>query len=303
MRRLKPYLQLVRLPNVFTAAADSVAGWLLAGGSPRNVVGWAPLALASMTIYAAGIAWNDYFDYEIDLIERPGRPLPSGRISRRFAGLLAAGLAFVGLASASLAGPGPAAVALALVGCILAYNVGLKRTPLGPWAMGSCRGLDVLLGLVGASGLAFGGNGGLLVVVALVAYIAGVTYISRSEVVEGPAQGTSLGLGLQVAAIAGLLVAAFRPSLFSNPSLNRPLIPVEGLLILVLVAWSIVWAGAGALREQTGLSRRKAVKTGVLALVWLHVGVVAAVRGVPEALLVAAWWPPAFLLGRWIYST
>ena len=30
---MKPYLQLVRLPNVFTAAADSLAGWLLVGGS------------------------------------------------------------------------------------------------------------------------------------------------------------------------------------------------------------------------------------------------------------------------------
>ncbi len=31
MRRLKPYLQLVRLPNLFTAAADPLAGWLLVG--------------------------------------------------------------------------------------------------------------------------------------------------------------------------------------------------------------------------------------------------------------------------------
>jgi 4-hydroxybenzoate polyprenyltransferase len=303
MRRLKPYLQLVRLPNVFTAAADSLAGWLLAGGAPRDVAGWAPLALASMTIYAAGIAWNDYFDYDIDLVERPGRPLPSGRISRRFAGILAAGLALFGLTSAATAGAGPAAVALALIVCILAYNLGMKRTPLGPWSMGSCRGLDVLLGLVGASGPAMGGSGGLLVAASLVAYIAGVTYISRSEVVEGPAPGTSLGLGLQVAAIAGLLVAACRPSLFSGAPTDRPLIPVEGLLVLALVSWSVIWAGAAALREQTGLSRRKAVKVGVLALVWLHVGVVAAVRGLPEAMLVAACWPPAFFLGKWIYST
>jgi 4-hydroxybenzoate polyprenyltransferase len=303
MRRLKPYLQLVRLPNVFTAAADSIAGWLLAGGAPLDIKGWGPLALASMSIYAAGIAWNDYFDYEIDLVERPGRPLPSGRISRKFAGLLAAGLALLGLASAAFAGTVPGVVALALVACILAYNLGLKRTPLGPWAMGTCRGLDVLLGLVGASGLAMGGSGGLVVVVSLIVYIAGVTYISRSEVLEGPAAETSLGLGLQVAAIAGLLVAGFRPSLFSAPPVARPVIPVEGLAILSLVAWSVVWAGAAALREQTGLARRKAVKTGVLALVWLHVGVVAAVRGVPEAMLVAVWWPPALLLGRWIYST
>ena len=41
-----------------------------------------------MAIYAAGIALNDVFDYAIDLEERPGRPLPSGRVSRRFAAWL-----------------------------------------------------------------------------------------------------------------------------------------------------------------------------------------------------------------------
>ena len=35
-----------------------------------------------MAIYAAGIVLNDVFDYEIDRVERPGRPLPSGRVSR-----------------------------------------------------------------------------------------------------------------------------------------------------------------------------------------------------------------------------
>ena len=85
---LKPYLQLVRLPNVFTAAADSLAGWLLVGGGLAEPGRWLPLSAASMAIYAAGIALNDVFDYEIDLDERPGRPLPSGRVSRRFAAWL-----------------------------------------------------------------------------------------------------------------------------------------------------------------------------------------------------------------------
>ncbi len=56
-----------------------------------------------MAIYAAGIALNDVFDYEIDLKERPGRPLPSGRVSRRFAAWTGGGLLLLGpvLAAAS----------------------------------------------------------------------------------------------------------------------------------------------------------------------------------------------------------
>jgi 4-hydroxybenzoate polyprenyltransferase len=46
-----------------------------------------------------------------------------------------------------------------------------------------------------------------------------------------------------------------------------------------------------------------AVKTGVLSLVWLNVGVVLAVRGVSTSLAVALLWLPAFLLGRRLYST
>ena len=56
MRSLKPYFQLVRLPNLFTAAADSLAGYLLAGGRLEEAARWLPLCGASMAIYAGGIA-------------------------------------------------------------------------------------------------------------------------------------------------------------------------------------------------------------------------------------------------------
>ena len=124
---IKPYLQLVRLPNVFTAAADSLAGWLLVQGTFGEPGRWLPLVLASVAIYAGGIVLNDVFDYEVDRVERPERPLPSGRVSRRFA----AGLG--GILLAARPGPGGAssgstdgwAVASALIG----VRAGLRRGP------------------------------------------------------------------------------------------------------------------------------------------------------------------------------
>src|SRR5580693_6347212 len=88
MRPIKPWLQLIRLPNVVTAAADSLAGWLLATGSFAEPGRWLPLAAASMVLYASGTALNDVFDFEIDRAERPNRPLPSGQVSRRAAAWL-----------------------------------------------------------------------------------------------------------------------------------------------------------------------------------------------------------------------
>src|SRR4051812_19951926 len=94
--RIKPYLQLIRLPNLFTAAADSLAGWLLVEGSLRLPTRWLPLVATSVAIYAAGIVLNDVFDFAIDLEERPSRPLPSGRVSRRFAAWAGGALLVIG---------------------------------------------------------------------------------------------------------------------------------------------------------------------------------------------------------------
>ena len=108
-RSLLPFLKLIRLPNVLTAAADSLAGWLLVGGALGAVGGWLPLAVASMVLYAAGMALNDVFDLEIDRVERPARPIPSGQVSRGFAIRFGAGGLVLGplvaLASGSVAAP------------------------------------------------------------------------------------------------------------------------------------------------------------------------------------------------------
>ena len=101
---LKPYLQLVRLPNLFTAAADPLAGFLLVGGALTEGRLWMPLALTGVAIYAAGMVLNDVFDYQVDLVERPSRPLPFGLISRGFATGLGIGLLLLGCCLAAVAG-------------------------------------------------------------------------------------------------------------------------------------------------------------------------------------------------------
>ena len=162
MTQIKPYLQLVRLPNLFTAAADSLAGWLIVRGSLAEPGRWVPLVLASVAIYAAGIVLNDVFDFEIDRRERPSRPLPSGRVSRRLAAWFGGIALALGPGLAALSGSTSSlVVALALAACVLGYDAGLKRTLLGPEVMGACRGLNLLLGL--SQGMRMGGQGGWLI--------------------------------------------------------------------------------------------------------------------------------------------
>jgi 4-hydroxybenzoate polyprenyltransferase len=301
---LKPYLQLVRLPNVFTAAADSLAGWLVVRGTLAEPRRWLPLVLASMAIYAAGIALNDWFDYAIDLQERPMRPLPSGRVSRRFAAILGGTLLGSGVALAGLSGSlASLAVAAILALCVLAYDGGLKRTGLGPEAMGACRGLNFLMGASQAPAL--GGPIAWQIALGMAVFVMGVTWISRSEAASaaGPAAGMFAGMALECLAVAGLLAVALQASRF--PHRGTGAMTSEGLGMLVLVAVLIVVgrADVAAFREPVPPRVQRAVKTGVFSLVWLNVGVVLSLRGLPAALPIALLWFPAFLLGRWLYAT
>src|SRR5262249_22754558 len=158
------------LPNVFTALADVGLGWLCAVATGTPWSRWpALLALlvASASLYSAGMVWNDFFDIEQDRRERPFRPLPSGRVCRRDAAALAAGLlaAFLsGIAEPAATSALP--IPLVLVVAILLYDAWLKRTWAGPLAMGACRFLNILLGLsVATSALGWGARAHLATVV------------------------------------------------------------------------------------------------------------------------------------------
>jgi 4-hydroxybenzoate polyprenyltransferase len=297
-----PFLKLIRLPNVLTAAADSLAGWLLVGGALSAMGGWLPLVVASMLLYAAGMALNDAFDLEIDRAERPARPIPSGQISRGFAIRFGAGGLVLGPLIALASGSAAAlVVALMLAGAILAYDAGVKRSILGPEIMGLCRGLNLLLGMTHAPAL--GGPVAWLAAAAYGVFVAGITWISRSETVSGQTRNLLLGLALQNAAIVGLLAVGLQPGSFPSPLVVRPLIPLEGLLVLVLVAMAVNIAASRAIHDPVPRVIQSVVKTGILSLVWIDVGLVAAVRGPGLASAVAALWIPAFVLGRWLYST
>jgi 4-hydroxybenzoate polyprenyltransferase len=140
------YLRLTRLPNVFTALSDVVAGIVIARGArfdPHDL--W--LVAATALLYPAGMALNDFFDREEDARDRPERPIPSGRISARAAALFGFGLMAAGVLAAIQSGPASATVGAALALAILIYDGGAKRTFVGPLVMGLCRVLNVVLGL------------------------------------------------------------------------------------------------------------------------------------------------------------
>ncbi|MDE2506384.1 MAG: UbiA family prenyltransferase, partial [Planctomycetota bacterium] len=233
--RVRLYFELVRLPNVIAAPADSLAGMLLVGGTLASWSRALPLALTSACLYAAGMALNDVCDIEVDCVERPGRPLPSGRVSLRTAAILAAILTTAGLGFALLTGSSRCVwVAAGVAGCIVAYDAYFKKTPLGPLVMGLCRGGNLLLGMSvipGALRLIPG-----VAVASMTLFVAGVTWISRSEIGGGRSRGVLFGVVLENVGLLGCLSAALVRG-FPNAATDLALIPLEGLLILLAGAF------------------------------------------------------------------
>ncbi|MBN1419920.1 MAG: UbiA family prenyltransferase [Planctomycetes bacterium] len=168
-------LELVRLPLIPSALGDPLAGAFLASASPPAAATAAAMAAGAL-LYAAGMVTNDLADVRKDRLRHPARPLPSGRIRPRAAWMLGILLATAALGTAFAAGPRAFAVACALAGAIALYNGGAKRAGLAGCAiMGSCRGLNLLLGARAAGGEAW------IPAAILTAYVAAVTAASLGE--------------------------------------------------------------------------------------------------------------------------
>ncbi|NEA37163.1 UbiA family prenyltransferase [Streptomyces sp. SID13031] len=167
--------ELVRAPAALTVPGDVLAGAVAAGNlRPARVAG---LAASSIAIYWAGMALNDWSDRALDAVERPERPIPSGRVTPRTAFTLASALTATGLALSALAG-GRASfrTSVVLAATAWTYDLSAKNTPAGPAVMAAARSLDVLVGA--------GDNrrAALPAAVTIGTHILGTTYISRGEV-------------------------------------------------------------------------------------------------------------------------
>ena len=75
---MNPYIEILRPGNVIMAVIAIVLVAIV--GHTVSI----PIILAMLAVFfeiSAGNVINDYFDYKIDLINKPHRPIPSGRIS------------------------------------------------------------------------------------------------------------------------------------------------------------------------------------------------------------------------------
>lgn len=125
---LPGYLSLLRPTNAVVSGLVALLAFLIAGGAPGPVL--ASLFLAVVLVTGAGNAVNDYYDAAIDAVNRPERPIPSGRVSERGAARYAAVLFLAGCLAAVPAGPVPALIAAGNAALLWLYAARLKRVAL-----------------------------------------------------------------------------------------------------------------------------------------------------------------------------
>ncbi len=250
----------MRPANIVTSIADVWAGIAIAGyfnNSFFTLHQWGPVLLITLStigLYAGGIVFNDVFDAELDAVERPERPIPSGLIPKTEAITLGIFWLTIGVLSAMVLNFTSGLLAVSIGLCALVYNKwGKHQVFVGPINMGLCRGLNLLLGI---SIIPFAvGQWWFLAFVPII-YIAAITMISRGEVYGGRKQTLYFAAFLYFVVIVSISLFAFSNK---NGLWAMAFVIVFGLMINTPLQ--------RAMANPIGPNIGKAVKAGVLALI------------------------------------
>jgi len=281
-------LRLTRPANLITAVADVLAGMAIAGyylipDADPAPAGW--LCLSTIGLYGGGVVFNDVFDAELDAVERPERPIPSGLVSVGQATLLGSVLFLIGIVAAWLVNPTAALLAVAItIACLVYDKFGKHQALLGPLNMGLCRGLNLLLGI---SILPEQVQPWAWVGVIPIVYIAAVTMISRGEV-----HGGNVGALRLAGLLYGLVIGSIGAIAQQQQQFGTAF---PFLLIFGYFIFPPLWR---AVREPEGRNIGMAVKAGVLSLIVMNAAWVAAFSSFPLAMLVVCLLPLSRLLAK-----
>jgi geranylgeranylglycerol-phosphate geranylgeranyltransferase len=128
MEQIKGLYKISRPFTTLTGALAVVLGGYVAGtGEWFNVL---LAVIATILVSASANAWNDYLDIEIDRINQPNRPLPSGQVSPQTAKWYSFGLAALSLLVAAFINLPSFLIVLSANLLLYIYSLKMKSTVL-----------------------------------------------------------------------------------------------------------------------------------------------------------------------------
>ncbi len=274
---LEAYLTLVRIPNCLMIGLAVLVGETIALGSLPSLKEAVFGFLTASLLLAGTMVLNDIQDVEIDRVNSPDRPIPSGTVGVREAYALSSILSVLAIISSALLGTLTLPTALVALALMAYYNVRGKKTGLlGNIVVSFNVALPFFFG-----GLAVSNLRPLLFIFFLLAFLANTAReVAKgiADVAGDSAKGVrtiAVRMGPKAAAriTAGLFTAAVLLS-FTAPLVDRvSLFYYPGVLVADL---GFVFSSYRLIRDQTPQSVR-AVKTQVL--LWMFLGLVGFLMG------------------------
>lgn len=204
------WLELMRIGNAPTVVSNVLAGMAIGLHSRLSgiPVPWGTgllLIAGAVMVYVSGMVLNDAFDARIDARERPGRPIPSGRVGALRAQVAGVAMLCAGTALLAVSGTDTLWWALLLAGCVLLYNALHAWLPGAFAIMAACR---AMVPVIAALAISPGAEASLLWWVAggLGAYVLALGIAARDEMLglATPARVTAWGLPIAACAPLGM---------------------------------------------------------------------------------------------------
>ncbi len=178
------------------------------GDTWRIVAG---VALAGPLVCAASQAVNDWYDRDVDAINEPGRPIPSGRIPGQWGLIIGVAWSLMSLAVASFLGPIVLVATLAGLALAWAYSAPPLRLKQNGWYGNAACGLSYegLAWITGAAVMLGGWPPMEIVLLALLYSIAahGIMTLNDFKSIEGDRAVGVRSLPVQLGAPKAALVA------------------------------------------------------------------------------------------------
>ncbi len=239
---LTGYVTITRPVNAAAAGLAAIVAYLIATGTITTA---ALLLFAVVTLVtAAGNVINDYFDVEIDRVNRPDRPIPAGLVSLPAARAYAVTLFLAGILVCLFTNELCIAIAVISSLLLIGYAACLKRTPL----LGNIT-VSYLAASMFLFGGALGGLPGLLHVMpfAVMTFFAMLAreLVKDAEDVEGDRASGAATLPIRYGIRATLFLALFSALLGVVASLGPYLwwgfwyiygiLPVDGIILFACI--------------------------------------------------------------------
>jgi len=278
MGRIEGLLRILRPVNSVMMGIGILVGVAMANGFKTGVpLEFLALAFVTgFTLTGSAMAINDYFDREIDAVNEPSRPIPSGDVKPNEAIAYSLLLSALGLSAAYFTSLQSLALAVLSWLIMMIYSAWGKKTGfLGNIMVSTCIGLPFIYG-----GLMAGSASTSLLFSAL-AFLSNTGREITKGIVDIEGDGTR---GVKTIAVAyGVEKAAYLASIFFLAATAASILP---LLLKLVTNWylplvaitdgGLIYSAAILLRDHSRETSRK-IKNQVLY--WMLFGILAFAAG------------------------